>query len=64
MGRVVQNWFQDNPGFVRNVNLEMKSVKSKFRLICYILSTIGHLHYDIILLLRPDSFRVLLSCAN
>ena len=25
---------------------------------------IGHLHYDIILLLRPESFRVLLSCAN
>ena len=25
---------------------------------------IGHLHYDIILLLRPESFRVLLSCVN
>ena len=25
---------------------------------------IGHLHYDISLLLRPESFRVLLSCAN
>ena len=25
---------------------------------------IGHLHDDIILLLRPESFRVLLSCAN
>ena len=25
MGRVVQNWFQGNPGFVRNVNLEMKA---------------------------------------
>ena len=27
-------------------------------------SLIGHLHNDIILLLRPESFRVLLSCAN
>ena len=26
--------------------------------------TIGHLHDDVILLLRPESFRVLLSCAN
>ena len=26
--------------------------------------TIGHLHDDIILLLRPESFRVLLSCVN
>ena len=26
--------------------------------------TIGHLHDDIILLLRPESFRRLLSCAN
>ena len=25
---------------------------------------IGHLHDDVILLLRPESFRVLLSCAN
>ena len=25
---------------------------------------VGHLHYDIILLLRPESFKVLLSCAN
>lgn len=25
IGRVVQNWFQDNPGFVRNVNLEMRA---------------------------------------
>ena len=25
---------------------------------------IGHLHDDIILLLLPESFRVLLSCAN
>lgn len=28
MGRVVQNWFQGNPGFVRNVNLEMKASKA------------------------------------
>ena len=27
-------------------------------------SLIGHLHDDIILLLRPESFRVLLPCAN
>ena len=27
-------------------------------------SQIGHLHDDVILLLRPESFRVLLSCAN
>ena len=27
-------------------------------------SLIGHLHNDIILLLRPESFGVLLSCAN
>ena len=26
--------------------------------------SIGHLHDDIILLLRPESFRGLLSCAN
>ena len=25
---------------------------------------IGHLHDDVILVLRPESFRVLLSCAN
>ena len=25
---------------------------------------IGHLHDDVILLLRPESFRVLFSCAN
>ena len=25
---------------------------------------IGHLHDDVILLLRPESFRTLLSCAN
>lgn len=28
MGRLVQNWFQGNPGFVRNVNLEMKASKA------------------------------------
>ena len=28
MGRVVQNWFQGNPGFARNVNLEMKASKA------------------------------------
>ena len=27
-------------------------------------TTTGHLHKDTILLLRPESFRVLLSCAN
>ena len=27
-------------------------------------SQIGHLHDDVILLLRPESVRVLLSCAN
>ena len=26
--------------------------------------TLGNLHDDVILLLRPESFRVLLSCAN
>ena len=30
----------------------------------FLTSRIGHLHYDIILLLRPESFRVLLSCAS
>ena len=29
-----------------------------------ILKSIAHLHNDVILLLRPESFRVLLSCAN
>ena len=28
MGRVVQNWFQDSPRFVRNLNLEMKASKA------------------------------------
>ena len=28
------------------------------------MDTIGHLHKDVILLLRPESFRALLSCAN
>ena len=28
------------------------------------LNLIGHLHDDVILLLRPESFRTLLSCAN
>ena len=27
-------------------------------------ATIDHLHDDVVLLLRPESFRVLLSCAN
>ena len=26
--------------------------------------TMGHLHDDVILLIRPESFRVLLTCAN
>lgn len=28
------------------------------------MDTIGHLHNDVILLLRPESFRALVSCAN
>ena len=31
---------------------------------CLIDNPIGHLHEDVILLLRPESFRGLLSCAN
>ena len=29
-----------------------------------IFATIDHLHDDVVLILRPESFRVLLSCAN
>ena len=31
--------------------------------IVYVLFSIGHLHDGVILLLRPESFRLLLSCA-
>ena len=42
-----------------NMSLPLQSLNTS-SYICLI----GHLHDDIILLLRPESFRVLLSCAN
>ena len=36
----------------------------RLRFSFHIFSTIGHLHNGVILLLRPESFRFFLSCAN
>ena len=49
--------------------LELKCVPQLFlgsllRTRLSVIGQIGHLHADVILLLRPESFRILLSCAN